>query len=60
MAAYLLSREARQGVMNLAAFGDRVRALRGAESRRSTVNDTPILLGVQCPLDEIVRLLGTP
>jgi chlorite dismutase len=92
---YLLSREARQGVMNehmrvgreyptirqvlaysfgidsqdfvvayemddLAAFGDLVRALRGTESRRSTVSDTPILLGVHRPLDEIVRLLGAP
>ncbi len=90
---YLLSREARQGVMNehmrvghgypqvrqllaysfglddqdfvvayetddLVAFGDLVRALRSTESRRSTVNDHPILLGVHRPLDEIVGLLG--
>jgi chlorite dismutase len=90
---YLLSREARQGVMNehmrvghgypqvrqllaysfglddqdfvvayetddLVAFGDLVRALRSTESRRSTVNDRPILLGVHRPLDEIVGLLG--
>ena len=92
---YLLSREARQGVMNehmrvgheypsvrqalaysfglddqdfvvayetddLAAFGELVRELRGTESRRSTVSDTPILLGIQRPLDEILALLGAP
>jgi chlorite dismutase len=90
---YLLSKEARQGVMNehmrvghdyptirqalaysfgldsqdfvvayetddLVAFGDLVRALRGTESRRSTVNDTPILLGVHRPVEEILTLLG--
>jgi chlorite dismutase len=90
---YLLSKEARQGVMNehmrvghdypsvrqalaysfgldsqdfvvayemddLVAFGDLVRALRSTESRRSTVNDSPLLLGVHRPLDEILRLLG--
>ena len=90
---YLLSKEARQGVMNehmrvghdyptirqalaysfgldsqdfvvayetddLVAFGDLVRALRGTESRRSTGSDTPILLGVHRPLDEILDLLG--
>ncbi|HEV2006806.1 MAG TPA: chlorite dismutase family protein [Candidatus Limnocylindrales bacterium] len=92
---YLLSREARQGIMNehmrvgheyptirqalaysfgldsqdfvvayetddLVAFGDLVRALRGTESRRSTVSDTPILLGIHRPLDEILSLLGAP
>ena len=92
---YLLSREARQGVMNehmrvgheypmvrqalaysfgldaqdfvvayetddLVAFGELVRALRGTESRRSTVRDTPILLGIHRPLEEIVSLLGAP
>lgn len=90
---YLLSREARQGVMNehmrighdypmvrqalayafglddedfvvayetddLVAFGDLVRSLRGTESRRSTISDTPILLGIHRPLDEILQLLG--
>ena len=90
---YLLSREARQGVMNehmrvghefptirqalaysfgldsqdfvvayetddLVAFGDLVRALRSTESRRSTVSDTPILLGIRRPIDEILTLLG--
>ena len=90
---YLLSREARQGVMNehirvghqypqvrqllansfgvddmdflvayetddLPGFGELVRELRGTESRRSTVRDTPILVGVHRPAAEIVRLLG--
>jgi chlorite dismutase len=45
---------------DLVAFGDLVRALRGSESRRSTVSDTPILLGVHRPISEIVRLLGAP
>lgn len=92
---YLLSKEARQGVMNehmrvghqyptvrqalaysfgldsqdfvvayetddLAAFGDLVRELRGTESRRSTVSDTPILLGIHRPVEEILSLLGAP
>ena len=90
---YLLSKEARQGVMNehmrvgheyptirqalaysfgldsqefvvayetddLVAFGDLVRALRSTESRRSTVSDTPILLGIHRPIDEILSMLG--
>jgi chlorite dismutase len=92
---YLLSKEARQGVMNehmrighgypmvrqalaysfgldsqefvvayetddLVEFGDLVRALRATESRRSTVSDTPILLGIHRPMDQILRLLGAP
>ena len=92
---YLLSKEARQGIMNehmrvgheypmirqalaysfgldsqefvvayetddLVAFGDLVRALRSTESRRSTVTDTPILLGIHRPMDEILGLLGAP
>jgi chlorite dismutase len=92
---YLLSKEARQGVMNehmrighqypsvrqalaysfgldsqdfvvayetddLVAFGDLVRDLRGTESRRSTVNDTPILIGIHRPIEEILSLLGAP
>src|SRR5919112_6707872 len=92
---YLLSKEARQGVMNehmrvgheyptvrqalaysfgldgqdfvvayemddLVEFGDLVRALRSTESRRSTVNDQPILLGVHRPMSEILALLGAP
>jgi chlorite dismutase len=90
---YLLSKEARQGVMNehmrvgheyptirqalaysfgldgqdfvvayemddLVAFGDLVRALRSTESRRSTVTDQPILLGIHRPVGEILQLLG--
>ena len=90
---YLLSKEARQGVMNehmrigheypmvrqalaysfgldsqdfvvayetddLVAFGDLVRALRSTESRRSTVSDTPILLGIHRPIEEILSLVG--
>lgn len=92
---YLLSKEARQGVMNehmrvghqyptvrqalaysfgldsqdfvvaydtddLVAFGELVRELRGTESRRSTVSDTPILLGIRHPIEEILSLLGAP
>ncbi|HEX7346888.1 MAG TPA: chlorite dismutase family protein [Candidatus Limnocylindrales bacterium] len=92
---YLLSKDARQGVMNehmrvghqyptvrqalaysfgldsqdfvvayetddLVAFGDLVRELRGTESRRSTVSDTPIVLGVHRPIEEILSLLGAP
>jgi chlorite dismutase len=43
---------------DLAAFGNLVRDLRGTESRRSTVRDTPILTCVHRPIEEIVRLLG--
>ena len=43
---------------DLVAFGDLVRALRSTESRRSTVSDSPILLGIHRPLDEILDLLG--
>ena len=43
---------------DLPAFGDLVRALRGSDSRRSTVRDTPILAAVHRPIDEILRLLG--
>jgi chlorite dismutase len=92
---YLLSKEARQGIMHehmrvghaypmvrqalaysfgldsqdfvvayetddLAAFGDLVRELRGTESRRSTVSDSPILLGIHRPVEEILALLGAP
>jgi chlorite dismutase len=90
---YLLSRDARQGIMNehmrighdfpevrqllansfgvddmdflvayetddLPKFGELVRALRGTESRRSTVRDTPILTGIHRPIAEITALLG--
>jgi chlorite dismutase len=43
---------------DLAAFGELVRELRGTESRRSTVRDTPILLGIRRTADELGRLLG--
>ncbi|HET7702851.1 MAG TPA: chlorite dismutase family protein [Candidatus Limnocylindrales bacterium] len=43
---------------DLPAFGDLVRELRGSDSRRSTVNDTPILTGIQRPIREILALLG--
>jgi chlorite dismutase len=43
---------------DLVAFGDLVRALRATESRRSTVADTPILLGIHRPPSEILDLLG--
>ena len=43
---------------DLAAFGDLVRELRGTESRRSTVRDTPILTGIHRPIETITRLLG--
>lgn len=43
---------------DLPAFGELVRELRGTESRRSTVHDTPILTGIHRPIDEITRLLG--
>src|SRR5207248_8416168 len=40
---------------DLAAFGDLVRELRGTESRRSTVRDTPILTGIHRPIESITR-----
>lgn len=43
---------------DLVAFGELVRELRGTESRRSTVRDTPILTAIHRPMDEITRLLG--
>ena len=43
---------------DLPAFAELVRELRGTESRRSTVRDTPILTGIHRPIDEITRLLG--
>jgi chlorite dismutase len=43
---------------DLPAFGDLVRQLRGTESRRSTVYDTPILLGIHRSPDELIELLG--
>jgi chlorite dismutase len=43
---------------DLAAFGELVRELRGTESRRSTLRDTPLLLGVRRSAEEIVQRLG--
>jgi chlorite dismutase len=43
---------------DLPKFGELVRALRGTESRRSTVRDTPILTGIHRPIEEITELLG--
>jgi chlorite dismutase len=45
---------------DLAAFGDLVRELRGTESRRATVRDTPIVTGIHRPLGEILQLLSGP
>jgi chlorite dismutase len=45
---------------DLAAFGQLVRDLRGTESRRSTVRDTPILTGIHRPIAEITGLLAAP
>jgi len=43
---------------DLAAFGDLVRELRGSESRRATVRDTPLLLGIRRTPTELGELLG--
>ena len=43
---------------DLPRFSELVRELRGTESRRSTVRDTPILTGVHRPIEEITELLG--
>jgi chlorite dismutase len=43
---------------DLPGFVDLVRDLRGSDSRRSTVRDTPILTAVHRPIEEILRLLG--
>jgi len=45
---------------DLVAFSNLVRDLRGTESRRSTVRDTPILTCVHRPLQEILSMLGVP
>jgi chlorite dismutase len=44
---------------DLPKFGELVRALRGTDSRRSTVRDTPILTGIHRPIAEITAMLGT-
>ena len=43
---------------DLPRFSELVRELRGTESRRSTVRDTPILTGIHRPIEEITELLG--
>ena len=43
---------------DLATFSELVRALRGTESRRSTVRDTPILAGIHRGLGELPELFG--
>jgi chlorite dismutase len=43
---------------DLPAFGELVHELRGTESRRSTVRDTPILTAIHRPIADITRLLG--
>jgi chlorite dismutase len=43
---------------DLPAFGALVRELRGTESRRSTVRDTPILTAIHRPIGDILELLG--
>jgi chlorite dismutase len=42
----------------LPAFSALVRDLRATESRRSTLRDTPILLGIHRPAAEIIEILG--
>jgi chlorite dismutase len=43
---------------DLPKFSELVRALRGTDSRRSTVRDTPILTAIHRPIDEITAMLG--
>jgi chlorite dismutase len=43
---------------DLAVFSELVRELRGTDSRRSTVRDTPILCAVHRPVGELLGLLG--
>ena len=43
---------------DLPRFSELVRALRGTDSRRSTVRDTPLLVGIHRPIQEIATLLG--
>lgn len=43
---------------DLPKFGELVRALRGTDSRKSTVRDTPLLTGIHRPIAEITALLG--
>ena len=43
---------------DLVAFQDLVRELRGSESRRATVRDTPIITGILRPAAEILTMLS--
>ncbi|MGQ0551168.1 MAG: chlorite dismutase family protein [Armatimonadota bacterium] len=45
---------------DLRAFQDLVHALRATEGRRYTLRDTPLLVGIHRPLDNILALLGAP
>jgi chlorite dismutase len=45
---------------DLVAFQDLVRELRETESRRATVRDTPIVVGIHRPLGEILAMLSGP
>jgi chlorite dismutase len=45
---------------DLGAFGDLVRELRGTESRRSTVDDRPVLVGLRRSFADFTALLGAP
>ena len=45
---------------DLRAFQDLVHALRATEGRRYTLRDTPLLVGIHRPLEEILALLGAP
>jgi len=45
---------------DLVAFQDLVRELRGTESRRATVRDTPIVTGIHRPLGEALGLISGP
>ena len=43
---------------DLVVFQDLVRELRGTESRRSTVRDTPIITGIHRPLGDVLGMLA--
>jgi chlorite dismutase len=45
---------------DLVAFSDLVRELRSSESRRATLRDTPIIVGIHRPLGEILAMLSGP
>ena len=43
---------------DLPRFGELVRSLRATESRRSTIRDTPLMVGIHRSISEITNLLG--